>query len=83
MSKVHKTETWEEAKKLQKEAGDAPDTNKQFREAEHQAREDAMKAGLLPEREENKRKQDEKKNEQKEGLFPDREQNKRDKDLGR
>ena len=41
-------------KSNKKEAGDKPDSNKQFREAEHQARDDAQKAGELPEREANK-----------------------------
>ena len=58
MGNPKKTEVWEETKKQQSEAGDTPDTNKQFREAEHEAREDAQKSGELPEREANKAKED-------------------------
>jgi hypothetical protein len=50
MSNVKKTDTWEATKSQQKESGDEPDSNKQFREAEHQAREDAQEAGELPEK---------------------------------
>jgi hypothetical protein len=56
MGNIKKTEIWEVTQGLQKEAGDTPDSKKKFREAEHQAREDAQKAGLLPERKENKHK---------------------------
>ncbi len=54
-----KTDAWDATKEHQKEAGDKPDSNKQFREAEHQAREDAQKAGELPERATNKEAQNE------------------------
>lgn len=54
MSNVKKTDTWEATKSQQRESGDQPDSNKQFREAEHQAREDAQEAGELPERAANK-----------------------------
>lgn len=59
MGNPKKTEVWEETKKQQSEAGDTPDSNEQFREAEHQARDDAQEAGELPEREANKNKQEE------------------------
>ena len=59
------TDAWDATKEHQKDAGDKPDSNKQFREAEHQAREDAQKSGDLPERAANKAEQGESKGDKK------------------